>query len=883
MKNICLRRVLPVLLLCYLVCAVAPAQTAADTVAARRDTSSYSIREATVTATRLVFVMKKDTVVYDIDALQASRGDMLGDIIAKMPGLELRDGVLYFKGRAVNRVLVNGTDFVRGDTQQALSNLPAYIIKSVKAYEGQTDIARITGIDDGEKEQVIDIILRREYLGTWTGNADVAGGTDYRWLMRGFGNTFTDRFRASVYGGFANTGQYQGVSDNGEWQQNGGTGSSSGDTRYMKPGFSLMWKNRAEEKGAGFFKVEAGGNWDFRRHDDRGRSESEYYLDDGTSLFEMDRSRSRNDEKIWSGRLYFTWKPTEKTHVEFGPNYSYRTFFNRSREEGGRWDQPVASRFPSPIDSLLQAGGEGWPDGGAVFLNRKAENSGNYMHRYSHWLYATHKLTDNNWRLSLRNSLSANYQSDRISSLTEYRYYRPEAAQQDPLYNRYKRQHGNNFNVMNFADLYIPLKFFQTLRFTYGYTGGHNSNNIDGYRLDRLGGLFADYDNYLTQMGTLPTETDWQLLARDADISLNSTTDEHKHWAEGYLQYNRHGLYTTLQLLTRFAHDEMYYCKDGYEPLTPSRNSREYVVHTQWRYTSDSIGTFDFRYYYEVTPQSLSYSIDIPDRSDPLSVRLGNPGLRDNKQHRLSLKYDRTLRGSRSLAGDASWSVRKNSVTMRSTYDKATGVTTLQPTTVSGTWTASAALHFNTPLDRGQRFTYNVSARYFFSHRPTFTTGTAGAALRRTDDAHNLAVSMGLNGRLNKFFGTVNVYSRYTLTRSEALRKSTYENFYGHVNLSVQYQLPAGIELKTNAKVRYLTGSNALSYDPWRTVWGASVTRSFLRDKSLALLLECSDLLNQRSGTYAYSDAAGRGSGWNYNVGRTLMLHVIYRFSTKKD
>ena len=99
----------------------------------------------------------------------------------------------------------------------------------------------------------------------------------------------------------------------------------------------------------------------------------------------------------------------------------------------------------------------------------------------------------------------------------------------------------------------------------------------------------------------------------------------------------------------------------------------------------------------------------------------------------------------------------------------------------------------------------------------------------------------------------------------------------------MQYQLPAGIELKTNAKVRYLTGSNALSYDPWRTVWGASVARSFLRDKSLALRLECSDLLNQRSNTYAYSDAAGRGSGWNYRVGRTLMLHVIYRFSTKKD
>ena len=59
-----------------------------------------------------------------MDALNATKGDMLGDMINRMPGLELRNGQLYFKGRAVTRFLVNGYDFQRGDTRKALDNLP---------------------------------------------------------------------------------------------------------------------------------------------------------------------------------------------------------------------------------------------------------------------------------------------------------------------------------------------------------------------------------------------------------------------------------------------------------------------------------------------------------------------------------------------------------------------------------------------------------------------------------------------------------------------------------------------------------------------------------------------------------------------------------------
>lgn len=191
-----------------------------------------------------------------MDALGATKGDMLQDMISRMPGLEIKDGALYYRGKVVNRVLVNGTDFKRGDTKLALQNLPAYIIKSVKAYEDLTTEAKVTGIDDGSRERVINVILKQKYMGTWTGNADIGEGTDHRWLYRGFANTFTNHSRISAYGGFTNTAEYQSVSDNGDWNDNGGAGSSSGDTRYMQPGISFMWNNGKEEYKKVFLRLQ---------------------------------------------------------------------------------------------------------------------------------------------------------------------------------------------------------------------------------------------------------------------------------------------------------------------------------------------------------------------------------------------------------------------------------------------------------------------------------------------------------------------------------------------------------------------------------------------------------------------------------------------------
>lgn len=859
------------------------AHTPKDSIvtATPRDTAYTNLGEATVTATRLVFVTKKDTIVYDMDALGASQGDMLGDVINKMPGLEIRDGALYFKGRAVNRLLVNGIDFVRGDTQKALENLPAYIIKSVKAYEGKTDASKVTGIDDGTREQVVDVILKRKYMGTWTGNTDLGGGTDDRWMLRGLGNTFTDRFRTTLYAGAANIGAYQNVNRYGNWSDTS-AGGSTGDTKYIRPGGSFMWMNSKPSDKAGYFKFEASANWDYRGHNDYNFSEEETWLDDGTSTYGVNDNRTKNDEKILNASLYFTWQPTDRTHVEYGPNYSYTTQEDRTHSRYGEWSVPVVDRYESPLDSLVAAGDAGWPEGGATLLRLGETGYYNKIHSYNHFLWATHKLTDNNWRLSLRNSVNYSYTNGTENNLTSNRYFQSQQAV-DPLYNRYTTSDGHDYLVQSFLDLNVPLKFFETLRFTYGYETTGTKNDAAGYRLERLGGIYGDYETYLSHFGELPSDIDWQLVARDADITYNSDVFMRRHWAEVYLQYNKNNIFVSLQNCARFRHDEMDYYKGDFDPLFPRRDVFEYVINSLVRYDNDSTFNCKLNYYFEITPQSLSYEITIPDNSDPLNVSLGNPNMKKQHYHTATFNSNFTFRKTRFLTFDLGWSMYRNSATTRATYDKTSGVTTTQPVNINGRWSTWGQLTYNMSLDKAQLFSLSAWTTYNFSHTPSYTTATLGDPLRQSNDIHTWRLYSQLNGRFKNGYVGLNFGVNYKRSHSSLASYNGLDDWNNTYGVFFQYTLPFNLEFKTTATVTHRTASQDQSFHKVRTVWSAYLTQSFLKDKSLAVKFEVSDILNQRDRSWAYINADNRGSGYAMCVGRFAMLHLIYRFSTKKQ
>ena len=121
--------------------------------------------------------------------------------------------------------------------------------------------------------------------------------------------------------------------------------------------------------------------------------------------------------------------------------------------------------------------------------------------------------------------------------------------------------------------------------------------------------------------------------------------------------------------------------------------------------------------------------------------------------------------------------------------------------------------------------------------------------------------------------------------RTIARSTEVYDNVSSFMNVldfNVQYTLPWNMVVKSNLQSNRFHNSGGYVIHPWRTIWNASIEQSFLRDKSLAVTLEASDLLNQRDQTWTSVDVNSRYSGWSKCVHRYFMLHVIYRFSTKK-
>ena len=153
--------------------------------------TDINLGEALVTGKATNLTILKDTFVYSSKAMQLDPGVTLSAMISQMPGVSMdEDGNLVWQGKVVESLLVDGKRFFGGDIKTALQNLPAEVIEKLKFYDKKSDLTERTGVDDGERTTVMDVVVKDEYRGHWTGNLDAGGG--YQELNANFSFNHTD-------------------------------------------------------------------------------------------------------------------------------------------------------------------------------------------------------------------------------------------------------------------------------------------------------------------------------------------------------------------------------------------------------------------------------------------------------------------------------------------------------------------------------------------------------------------------------------------------------------------------------------------------------------------------------------------------------------------
>ncbi|MES2650780.1 MAG: outer membrane beta-barrel protein [Bacteroidota bacterium] len=161
---------------------ITPEKLAIDFGDITMEESAITLNSVLIQGDLLPMIIKKDTIEFNADAFKTQADASLEDALKTMPGMEVdKDGGITFNGRKIDRVLVGGKDFFGNDPKTATQNLPKDIIKKIQVIEKKTDDAIFKGIDDGKRENILNVELKDDKKKGVFGNiaAGKAGGSLY--------------------------------------------------------------------------------------------------------------------------------------------------------------------------------------------------------------------------------------------------------------------------------------------------------------------------------------------------------------------------------------------------------------------------------------------------------------------------------------------------------------------------------------------------------------------------------------------------------------------------------------------------------------------------------------------------------------------------------
>lgn len=317
------------------------------------------LREVSVTASKVMFYNKGDTLIYNADAFVLAEGSTLDALLEQMPGVELRsNGVIYCDGQRVDNLLLNGKDLFNGKKELMLQNLSAYTVKDIAVYDKSGRRDELMGIDTGDKTHVMDVRLKRQYSNGWILNAEAGYGTHDRYLGKLFGMWFSDNISVTLFGGANNLSDAStpGAKD-GAWSSNrmgdGVSKRENGGLTYMVKGSDDVW----ELKGS----IDALHNAENKNI----TSVQENFLSTGNTFDYLWRNTLNKTFNISTKHTAFT-KLGSNANLTVMPSFTYRKNDNVGSSVSAAFNEQIAEISRSRVQQIYELA----PDLVSIMLNR---------------------------------------------------------------------------------------------------------------------------------------------------------------------------------------------------------------------------------------------------------------------------------------------------------------------------------------------------------------------------------------------------------------------------------------------------------------------------------------------------------------------------------
>ena len=855
--------------------------------------------EVVVKSTLLKFYMDGDTLVYNADAFPMAEGSMLGELMRKLPGVEVADGgIITVNGRKVESMLLNGKDFFDKDRELLMENMPSYMVKNFKTYERSPKSVRGTRREDEvEKELVMDVQLKKEYRIGWIANAEVGGGAtfynnsdgrlDGKHLGRLFGLRFTDKSRLVAYANANNLNDWHKPGKQGDWSQLEQTG---GLASTVSAGMNYHYEQ--DEELPKRYEYEGSIDGSYTDKYSQSHTSSATFLDDGNTYGKsFSSSRSYDWQLDTSHRLIYNQKKVggllKDFYVNFHPSFTYNQWNNHFNSGNVTFNEDVASRLgKSWMDSIAA------PDAGAL-LKRYAVNrtlstkqgnghqstlSGNadmgITPAYNDFL--DFFLVLNGWATDNGSDTYDHYRLDYPADGTTPTDYR----------NRYTPFKSTSQRLKVAPQVSIKLnresKYDHSITLEYSYTYSHNDDNRPLYLLNRLEG-WEQPDSH--PLGMLPSEED-MLLALDRDNSSHTVNTKHTQSPSVTYTLSNYTPTTRIQKLFRttigmnFAHERQDYQQGSQIDTLMARNTSLLNGMFTYYLSAPKRGRrIMTSYNFSVSAPSMTSLLNVRNDSDPLNIRLGNPDLKNTTSHSMNVQYSDKL-GKTLFNARVRGSFVTDAVAYGFIYDRETGIRTTKPENVNGNWQANADAGLDFPLDKKDRWRLKQNLNYDYNHSVDLAgTNAAMEATRSTVGSHYLTDKLSLRYRPNQKL-ELGTSGSLTYQHSTGNRESfqTLNVFTYHYGANAQLELPWNFQITTDLTMYSRRGYSEQSMNTNELVWNIRLAKRLMHG-NLTLLFDGFDLLGNLSNVRRTINAQGRTETF-YNVIPSYgLFHAIYRLN----
>ncbi|WP_410220248.1 outer membrane beta-barrel protein [Pedobacter sp.] len=808
---------------------------------------SKLLNEVIIKGQATAIKIKGDTTEFNAAAYTIQPNDKVEDLLKKFPGLQVdANGKITAQGKTVEKVLVDGEEFFGDDPTLVTKNLRADMVDKVQLFEKSSDQAAFTGVDDGQKKQTLNIVLKEDKKQGYFGKAEAGYATQDFYVLQGMFNKFKNKERIAAYATASNTtktglgwedaGKYGGLSGNMEMTDDGGMIMYSSDEDIG----SQFW-------GQGIPKAANGGfHYENKWNGDKESINTNYKLGNLNVFVDKNTINQNNlpngiinsNNTEYSNSRSFRQKVDATYNIKIDTNANLKINIDGSLGNVNK-------------DNTYNATSQ---RGDNTLLNTSDRNTTNESKQQAFNLSALFskklKKAGRNYSINLSQSYNQTNSEGYMYSLNEF-FDENEIKYKSELIDQFKDNHLKNLKVSTNITYNEPISQFLKLVTNYGLTfinGKADKRTYDASAPGVYNILNNEYSNYFE-------------------------SDQLTHQVGAVFNYAKGKTVISFGNKTNFARFNQS------EHLTNQKFDRNFInwlPQASYTYKFSNQKSVSFNYNGNTTQPGVTQLQPVKTNDDPLNIPEGNPNLKPSYTNGLRFSYrSYKVITNQSFYFSGNYRFTSNQIVSNNTTDDK-GVTIYK----------SANLHNKTP--------YSVYAYANFSRKIPYTNGISGGLSLNINNSKNYnyvngdlntSTNMGLNPRANisKYTENYDFYISFgpSYNAQEAsLQKHVNNKGWGSSgSFYTSVKLPGKVKLNADGDYTYQPKSASFDKSFEQFIVNARITKAFYKEEKLKLMLSVNDLLNQNKGFDRFSNSNSITQTTYNNINRYFMFSLIWDFN----